>query len=311
MSPLTNEALDPGYSGGDNPFAGFRKNPGTRITLKKHPSLTKKGLLDHPFQFPAPPLDSFTRNLAYNWNDYDTIGQGQFSRPSSMQLQTIQFTSIIVADEDGFVYPWAFYNPQNTRGWDTAEVVRELGAILRAATPFYLIVEEARFKAAAGTAQSVSYDFGTMPLLRMQATLRSLASEDKAGEPDARYVTVGFTEFRSADAEQRSAGGAGAGGSNGTNSAGKGGPSSSKLPASISIKAFKDGPKPPANDLYGLATFYYGSASQWTLIKSSNPWLGNVTASHDLGDWNTNELKSAGKANRRLTLPVIAQGGRQ
>lgn len=317
MSPIsdaafTNDLVDPGYSGGDDPFAPFHKNPGTRITLRKHASLTKKGLLDHAFQFPAPPLDEFTRNLVYNWNDYDTIGQGQFSRPSSMQLQTIQFTSIIVADEDGYVYPWAFYNPQNTRGWDTAEVVRELGSILRSATPFYLIAEEARFKAnTSGSAQGISYDFGTTPLIRMLATLRTVTSTDRAGEPDARYVTVGFTEFRSADAEQRSAGGAGAGSGSGTNSAGKGGPGSSKLPTTIGLKAFKDGPKPPASDLAGLATFYYGSASQWTQIKGANPWLGNVTASHDLSDWNTNELKSAGKANRRLTLPVLAQGGRQ
>lgn len=311
MSPLTNEALDPGYSGGDNPFAPFHKNPGTRITLKKLPGLTKKGLLDHAFQFPAPPLDEFTRNLAYNWSDYDTIGQEQFSRPSSMQLQTIQFTSVVVADEDGYVYPWAFYNPQNTRDWDKQEVGRELGSILRSATPVLMVVEEATFKAAAGTAQSISYDFGPTPILRMQATLRTLVVTEKAGEPDALYMTCGFTEFRSAEAEQRALGNARGGQATGVNSAGKGGTGSKNLPTTIGLKAFKDGPKPPASDLAGLATFYYGSSSQWTEIKQANPWLGNITASHDLSNWNTNELKSAGKANRRLTLPVITGSGRQ
>src|SRR6185436_2727867 len=113
---------------------------------------------------------------------YDTISAGQFSRPGSMQLQTISWDTIIVADDDGWVYPWAFYNPHTARGWDGDAVVREIGTMLRAASVFWLIIEEPRFKPnAAGRdaiapAPAISYDFGAKPLIRMMATLRALTA---------------------------------------------------------------------------------------------------------------------------------------
>jgi hypothetical protein len=284
---------DPGYSGGDDPFASFRQNPGTRVTMRRHDTLTKKKLLDHPFQFPAPPLEQLTRNLTANWTDYDTIADGQHSRPGSMQLQAIGFDTIVVCDDDGFVYPWAHYNPWNTRKWDTAQVVRELGTVLRSMTPFWLTIEEVNFKPnRTGRSASGSYDFGTKPVLRMLASLRTLSSTDRAGEPDAKYVTVAFTEFRAPSMTERAKG--------------KGGADSKRVPATIAMQRFVTGkPKVPGKTLHDLAVYYYGSAAKWTFVKAQNPWLGNVTATHDLSDLTTAALKAAYKQNRKLKLPRL------
>jgi hypothetical protein len=79
----------------------------------------------------------------------------------------------------------------------------------------------------------------------------------------------------------------------------------------LPLRNFAKTPKPKQNTLHDLAVFYYGSAAQWKSIKDDNKWLGNVTATHDLGVWNTNELKTAAKSNRRIVLPVHALGGRK
>lgn len=292
-----------GSQGGTgNALAPYEKNPGMRIRFHRD-KLTKKGVLTQELVLPAPPLNELTRQLTFAWDDYQTISAGQFSRPAGMTLQTLSFDTILIGDD----YPWAFYNPLRTRGWDAEEQAKQLGAILRSGTPFMFIAEQARWKA-----NGTSFDFGAVPYLKFLATLRGVSDTQRSGEPDAQYVTLQITEFRSPSAAQRAlgkAGGASSGSSIGGNGNGKGGPDSPHLPASVPMKNFQSTPKPAANSLHDLATVYYGSASKWTKIKESNPWLGNITADHDLGTWDTNELKAAGKANRRLTIPVLAAGG--
>lgn len=285
----TDDKLIGMQKGDDNPYvASFRQNPGTRVRMQAAKSggqlLTKKGLLDQQFVFPAPPLNQLARNLTMAFSDYDTISAGQFSRPQSMQLQTIQFDTIVVADD----YPWQFYNPLRARGWEAEDVVRQLGSVLRAATPFNLIIEEVRYKGTPGGA----YDFGPSPLLKMLATLRTLVATEQSGEPGTWYLTVGFTEHRVAGISQKKLGAAST----------KGGDGSRTLPASVALTS--------GTSLHDLAVKYYGSAAMWSFIKSANTWLGNLTATHDLGAADTPELKAASKAKRKLQLPVAAGGGR-
>lgn len=295
--------LDPNFNspgpvkGDVSPYdAPFRHNPGTRITLTKDSKHTQKGILDQPFVFPAPPLNQLQIALAYNWGDYDTISAGQFSRPSSMQLTTIQFDSIIVADD----YPWVFYNPLRSRGLDIDEMGRELGKILRSGSPFNFKIEEARFKPdSSGLASSVTYDFGTSPVLTMLATLRTLSKTKQAGEPDALYITCGFTEHRIAGTTEKKLGS----NNNGTGAGGKGGEDSRSLPTSLDFSSL-------SGSLQDLAVKYYGSAARWTYIRDSNPWLGSVTATHDLSVLDTAALKTAAKSKKKLTLLAVAGGGR-
>lgn len=278
--------------------APFRQNPGTRVRMKVLDGYTQSGLIDQGFVFPAPPLNQLSRGLAYTWNDYDTVAAGQFSRPGGMQLQTITFDTIVVADD----YPWVFYNPLRQRGWDQNEVVRQLGKVLRSATPFWLIIEDVVYKPdSSGLASSVTFDFGPQPVLKMMATLRALTPTVNQGEPEAIYVNVSFTEHRIAGIEQRKLGAGGSGTGVGT----KGGQNSRALPAKIGMAVFQGASRPPQNTLQDLAVLYYGSASAWKTILSKNTWLGNITGSHDLGVWDTAELKAAGKANRQLVIPAL------
>lgn len=275
----------PGYRPGDSGNA-FEKNPGTRIKLSREDGLTKPGLLKEEFQFPAPPLDELAITGAFSWGDYDTLAAGQFSRPASMQLKTVSFDTIFVADD----YWWAFYNPMRKMGWTTQRVAKELDKVMRSGTPVWMVIEEVQNSPNdTGEAAASAWDFGEEPLLRMLATLRTFTHSTRAGEPDARYASVAFTEHRVAGAQERAVG--------------KGTAASGKLPAAITMKDVK-------GSLHDLATSYYGSASQWTLIKAANPWLGNITATQDLSDQNSSALKTAAKANRRLVMPVLSQGGR-
>lgn len=272
------------------PHAPARHNPGTRVTLTELPGYTQKGLLTEQFQFPAPPLDQFQRTLAANWGDYQTIAAGQYSRPGGMNLQQIQFDTILVADD----YPWLFYNSLKTRLMDEDEMARELGRILRAETPFKLAVDEVQYDAdPSGTAAGVNYSF--LSVLNMNATLRTVVDTKRSGEPDAVYVTVGFSEHRIAGADERKLGGP---------SSSKGGQNSRSLPEQLSFASAK------GKSLNDLATAYYGSASMWKFILNMNPWLGNITATHDLGTLDTAALKTAAKEKKVLTLPVAAGGGR-
>lgn len=275
----------------------WRHNPGTRITLSREPGLTAPGVLTDPFVFPAPPLDQLQRSLAFNWQDYDTVSAGQFSRRGGMTLQTISFDTIIVCDD----YPWIFYNPLRRFEQSIDDVDGQLEDILRAGTPFNFAIEDVQFKPdSSGTATGVLFDFGPSPVVRMLATLRTYVSTKKSGEPDAIYVTCGFTEHRKAGATQRKLGVGGTG----TGSSGKGGDNSRSLPTTVDLLSLS------GTSLQDLAVTYYGSASKWTYIKSSNPWLGNVTATQDLSDHSTAALKTAAKEKKKIAIPVIAGGGR-
>lgn len=307
--------IGPQGKGDGSRFAPYSRNPGLRVRLVADDQMTAPGILDEEFVFPVPPLNEFSRSLTYDWNDYQTIAAGQFSRPTGMALQTCAIDTLLIADD----YSWAFYNPKRTRGWDASEQSKQLGRIMRKGTPFRLIVEQAKLNAQPTTAGGVpnspfpaatAYDFESVPVLSMLASMRSLTARIVSGEPECQYVNVSFVEHRSAALTQKALGKAGASGASGSSiggaGAGKGGANSSKLPLAIPLGNFAVTPKPAANTLHDLATVYYGSASKWTVIKAANPWLGNVTPDHDLGTWDTSELKAAGKANRRLTLPVAS-----
>lgn len=268
--------------------APFRHNPGTRVRFMPLAGYTQPGLIDGGLVLPAPPLNSLQRSLTNNWADYDTVSAGQFSRPSGMQLQTISIDSIVVTDD----YPWVFYNPSR-HGLTVDDLVAQLGKLLRSSTPFWLYLENAEYKSNnSGDLSSATYDFGVTPLLKMMATLRQLTPSIESGEPEARYITMGFTEHRIPGLTEKKLGQVGKGGD------------ASALPAYIGAAVFSGlAGGTSAKSLQDLAIAYYGSAAKWKVILDANKWLGNVTATHDLGNLNTAELKAAAKANRQLKIP--------
>lgn len=300
MSFNPNAPQNRGASAAPTSDGAITRNPGTRITLSKAVGYTDPKVLAQPFVFPAPPLDALTRNLAHNFQDYDTVSAGQFSRSAGMALETVSFDTIITADE----YPWQFYNPMGRYGWQIEDVNSLLEELLHTGTPFNFAVQDAEYQydSSAG-AIGVTADFGPTSVIRMMATLRTYVPTKKAGEPDAIYITCGFTEYRKPGITQRKLGKGGSG----KGSSGKGGENSRTLPTTVALASITAATK--NNTLQDLAVAHYGSASKWTFIRAANPWLGNVTATQDLSNHSTAALKTAANQNKKITIPAIAGGG--
>lgn len=156
----------------NDPFYGPWIAPGLRIELKAIPGVTDKGLLDVPFRFQCPPLDTFHVDMAVGANDYATIQEGTFTNLSGMELATVTFDTIFVIHPA----PWVI-----ARGlWDPNNVTQRLQHIIKAESPMRI----------------VAWHAGPVVELNMKVTMRTLGREERGGENDARYVTPSFTQWR-------------------------------------------------------------------------------------------------------------------
>lgn len=145
--------------------------PGMKITLSKIDKITKEGLLESPYFFQCSPLESFRVSHSFEHTDYTTIKGQTFSRKSSKGLRTIQFQTLIV-DWGSFV---------NVDVYDFSDLTDTLVKVCESGSPVKLTV-----------------DRGDDTSFAMDVTLRQFDVEEKAGEPDARYFDVTFTEWRDA-----------------------------------------------------------------------------------------------------------------
>jgi hypothetical protein len=150
---------------------------GQRVVLQRIPGLTARGILERPFLFQCPPLNEFPVQYGWDFIDFDTVGAGYRTRPGSSQLTSVSFDTLFV---DEPVY--AHFAINKSVPANPIELVAELRAIGDAKTPFQVVAGQPEL-------WGVSYD------VNMAATMRSLRSSEQAGERDARYVSVSFTEF--------------------------------------------------------------------------------------------------------------------
>lgn len=265
---------------------------GLRISLSRVRGWTAEGLLTHALFLQCPPLETFTIVNGFAHSDYDTLRQGQFSRPSGRQLRTVQFQTLIV----DFRPPWAFWAPpvsdsftplvggvahplpqgvggQEEKGAqlpNPLQVADELEEILNSGTPF-------QFRAA-----NPAYWGASRKDLTMMATLRSMSVEERAGEVDARYFDLSFTEYRRAEVSRKAQGF-------------QGGGKIRNLPYKHTLQK--------GDTLTRLAKKYYGSTNRWRNIAKANG-VRNLAASGDVYAW--------GRAQHRkyLTIPAVDKDGR-
>lgn len=205
---------------------------GMVVRMERIVGVTRGGVLDTPFVFQVPPLNTFPISRSYPKNTYDTVGREQRVREGVTQLRSITYDTMFCDD------PWTWtllhgdgYVP------DPLEMLRALERIGEAQEPFWLTARNTTFRS--------GYD------VNWAAYLTSLNSDIRDGEPDARYISVGFTEFRDSSLKTRAL---------------PGGGRSANLP--ISLRA--DQLPASRNTLYELATFYYGQASEWRRIAKAN-----------------------------------------
>lgn len=173
----------------------FSSREGLRVTMEPIPGVTGEEAFDgRPwFFFQCPPLEEFAVEESYSYSDYDTIGDGQFSRKGGEQLTTVSFDTLLV--ESGGYTLWDT-SADVTPGFypDVEDMIDWLRSILKAGEPFLLT--------AAHEIPALGYDSWSLtqigPELQMPATMRTLRVSEKAGEGDARYVSASFSEYREA-----------------------------------------------------------------------------------------------------------------
>lgn len=287
-------------------------NAGLQIILRRIRGVTDPGVLKQPYHFQISPLDEFGVEAAGNWTDYQTISGGTFTRDGSKGLDTISFQAMVV----DFNPSWAvkaggnehhervpFYDEGAGR-WRRTQlseigyykpnpqrVAGEMRRLERALTPFMLVAH--------------NKGLNDKPDLRMPVTLRNLSVREKAGEPDARYFDLSFTQYRRPKLKRKGYAGH---------------PRKKDLPAAVSIDkdgiateivsdphsggvgpGARIGTKAKPATLRRLAKHFYGQPSEWKRIAAKNG-LKNMGGSQSL-----EKIGRRGRRHRNLTIPKITR----
>lgn len=246
---------------------------GLKVTLSRS-RFTRRGLLAVPFRFQVPPLDEFTVGHSFNWSDYETISAGQFSRPGGRQLRTVSFQTMF-ADYRSMYWTLLDY-PPGTSLPTPLDWTFELQAILESGTPFKLVV-----------GQPEHWHDNDLDML---ATLRTMDVTERGGEPDARYVSMGFTEWRDLAVTRKRKG------------KGRGGGPPGLLPKGEAaledlVHTIKQG-----DTLQKLSRRYYGSTSRryYKHIMANNSGLRSWPGSKNLYLFKRN-----GRRVRAILIPML------
>jgi hypothetical protein len=255
---------------------------GTLVKLEPISGVTSRKHMPGPFTFQVSPTDTLPIPRSWPWQDYDTIGAGQRSRPGSRQLRTVAFDSLFIADTPW----WSFLTPDLVGGAPTpgvrgAETDAEFALRVRseALNAKYGLgnrkVPDPLKMIAALEKLGNNYQVFTLTIrqpnelagydVNMWATLRNFDTRKVAGEPFTRYFSITFVEYRPTKIEREQIG-------------------HPHLPLTVVA-----GKLPPGRDtLHELAKFYYGSPSQWRRIAAASHL--KVGPSYDLNKLGTKRI---------------------
>lgn len=233
---LSSSGGDGGSSTPPPPPSHEPTSNGLVVVLSRVEGFTQKGLLSEPFYFQCAPLETMPRDMAWQWTDYLTLGTGYHSQPNAPNLESWSFDTLMVDDD------WGLWFTQ-TKKRDLLGMVRELKKLGDSMTPFQL-------------------QFGNPQLwgewdVVSGATLRGLHVEERAGEPDSRYLTVSFMEFPDAP----------------THKPVPADPTKSKKKTTDErYLAVLDSAKLPTHrdTMAELAKHYYGKVSDWRMIAKAS-----------------------------------------
>lgn len=165
---------------------GRFREEGLRVTLYRF-NATKKGVLHKAFNFQCAPLEEFAWTQGGNHSEFETLARGQFSRRGGRALLTFDIRTLIVDYQPKWT-SWHQARPNNPNPQEGAKLMRQLVNI---GTPFYFYARSAYWGGAD---------------LRLPVTLRSVQSSERAGEPDARYLDLSFSEWREQELDRKGRG---------------------------------------------------------------------------------------------------------
>jgi hypothetical protein len=251
---------------------------GLLVTLYGINGITDPDVLKVPFYFQCPPLEDFTVSESFNWTTWNTLNHGDMASPSGRTLAQINFQTLFLAYPASFTFfsavsgvGLAHPNPRSRSA--------ELRRIMRQGTPFGLVVGNV----ALYDTPDVHWGPNAAGGGGNAAVLISLDVSERAGEEDARYLNVGFQEYRDPHLTRRKLG-------KHTHKHGRGTP--------VTITVHKDGHAVEYGltimkeaTLRKLARHFYGHPEQWRHIVKRNPALKNVSGNRNLGDWLTKVRK--------------------
>lgn len=146
------------------------RGEGLRIRLSSIAGVTDKSVLRTPYYFQCPPMDDFARTHSFNHSKYTAMA-GEFVRPSGRALTPLSFRTIVV-EWGAFVVEF---------NYDLPALVGSLIEINEAGTPFDLLV---------------AHRYNEEAEIHMDAVLESVTVTETAGEQDARYLDLQFSEYR-------------------------------------------------------------------------------------------------------------------
>lgn len=205
-------------------------------------------------------------------SDYETVTDGQYSRPGGVQLRTVSFDTLFV--------DWGAYTINYREDEEPPEVewlTSRLVGLVESGSPFLLTAAHAF---PSGGFQN--WDLTEAgPEVQMPATLRTVRVAEKAGEGDARYVNVAFTEYRDPVVPRKGKGRKG----------GAGSPGGRAWPATVLLKvggsAFDAatrgavGPEGKPATWTRLAQHYYGPGASKELARY-------LAEENGMGNWGLN-----------------------
>jgi hypothetical protein len=172
--------------GSYRPDVGFAKTDGIKVTLRAEKGITTKKYLTVPFRFQAPPINELERPLSAPWPTFETLSDGQRSRPEGAALEVWTLETLFYWDYEQWMV-WtgtADTNPNAVNGvFEPQLFIKELKEIAKANAIFRFVMEDPTV-------------WGSQPLVNALATLTGVAPKQKPGEVGTEYLTLTVQEFK-------------------------------------------------------------------------------------------------------------------
>lgn len=158
---------------------------GLRVRFARIRGETPAGLLRVPLYLPAV-IGGFAWTEEFTHTEYGTVQAGQFSQPSLGGRSARQLRVLDSVESLTLTWQPSWLVAFNL---DPEYVRKTLTRIGRSRRAFALL--------------ATAKDSPQTTVLRMNATIRSLGTAMRQGEPDTLYFTIGVSEWRDAEVERR------------------------------------------------------------------------------------------------------------
>lgn len=228
---------------------------GKLITLTNHVAVPAGQKAQYPldrlpFYFPIPPVGDFNRSFSANHSETQVIRRGTVSQFGGPDLEEISWDSEFLIPE--------WYSGATTESW--------------AHFPSYFIPPPAGFRHyGAMSAYALLHDIAEQGLVvvlnvqdrntgrievQMPVTIRSISMKETGGEPDTRFYSITFRQYRFLTIALKPRSGEGAGGAPGRPTPGRYITSPYQIKSTMGIKK--------------LALLAYRDKSKWRFIVNAN-----------------------------------------